>query len=170
MHYNKRNLYDSIFNIEQRKAHDYVSGQKFKINNKVLTFMLKEFNKKDKSIFFEGCNIYKSNLSTINLEEFNKEVKLNIISQISKCNLYKRILSLAIVYENVDFYIPTFMDFRGRIYSGVDYLNYQGEDVARSLIEFSKGCDINEKNIIYVLQQLANTAGKSKLNIENKNK
>nr|AYE93392.1 RNA polymerase [Termitomyces sp.] len=100
----------------------------------------------------------------------DKSNELAIKSHNSKYLLYRYVLSLAIVYENIFFYIPTFFDFRGRVYSIVDYLTYQGEDMARSLITFYDGCEITEKNIIYVLQHLANTAGKSKLKIKSKNK
>jgi len=55
------------------------------------------------------------------------------------------------------------MDFRGRIYSYVHYLNYQGTDIARSLFEFVEGCILNKNNINVVYHYFANTAGKKKL-------
>jgi DNA-directed RNA polymerase len=33
-------------------------------------------------------------------------------------------------------YFPTFLDFRGRIYPTPNYLSYQGNDLARSLLLF----------------------------------
>lgn len=72
------------------------------------------------------------------------------------------------MYENTTFYLPTFMDFRGRIYPLVNYLSYQGSDIARSLIEFSEGCILNDNDFKVALHYLANTAGKSKLTINNK--
>jgi DNA-directed RNA polymerase len=60
------------------------------------------------------------------------------------------------------------MDLRGRIYSYVHYLNYQGTDIARSLFEFVEGCILNNNNINVVYHYFANTAGKKRLTINNK--
>jgi DNA-directed RNA polymerase len=49
------------------------------------------------------------------------------------------------MYSRIDFYIPCFLDFRGRIYSYVPYLNYQGGDLARGLMLFSNKGIINKK-------------------------
>lgn len=46
------------------------------------------------------------------------------------------IINLASAYEGYRFYLPAFLDFRGRIYrSGV--LHFHERDLARSLIVFS---------------------------------
>jgi len=42
--------------------------------------------------------------------------------------------------------------------------------MSKSLIEFEEGCILEDSNIIYVLQYLANLGGKSKLTIKNKEK
>jgi len=72
------------------------------------------------------------------------------------------------------FYLPSFMDFRGRIYPQPHYLHYQGVDLARSLIEFYNGdyIDIKEDNISmkHIYQALSNTAGKNKLSLSKKEK
>ena len=51
------------------------------------------------------------------------------------------------------FYLPVFMDFRGRIYPLVNYLTYQGGDVARSLLNFhpTKHCGGNNNHILIYL-------------------
>lgn len=33
-------------------------------------------------------------------------------------------------------YFPTFLDFRGRVYPNPNYLSYQSNDLARSLLTF----------------------------------
>jgi DNA-directed RNA polymerase len=43
---------------------------------------------------------------------------------------------IATLYKDKIFYIPNFLDFRGRLYTKVSYLSYQGGDMARSLIQF----------------------------------
>jgi DNA-directed RNA polymerase len=39
------------------------------------------------------------------------------------------------------------MDFRGRVYCIADYLNYQGIDLAKSLLVFSKGEEIKKTDL-----------------------
>lgn len=84
--------------------------------------------------------------------------------------MFKNILSIAILYEKTPFYLPTFMDFRGRVYCLVNYLSFQGVDLAKSLIEFNDGCKLTEQGKNIALQYLANTAGKSKITLRNKEK
>ncbi len=50
--------------------------------------------------------------------------------------MYRNIINIAELYKNHIIYFPTFLDFRGRIYPIVNYLNYQGGDIARSLLNF----------------------------------
>jgi DNA-directed RNA polymerase len=37
------------------------------------------------------------------------------------------------------FYMPVQLDYRGRLYCSTEYLNYQGIELAKCLLEFSKG-------------------------------
>nr|QWO71427.1 RNA polymerase [Termitomyces sp. K1Aa] len=167
IHKSRKNLGESELSDAQADAINFLNSQKFKINKEILTFLLKEFKEKD-SYIFQGKNVIHP--ETANFIKLDLNKKKEISAHNSKFNLYKNILTLAVVYENVDFYLPTYFDFRGRIYSVVDYLTYQGEDISRSLIEFSNGCDLDTENVLYVLQYLANTSGKSKLNVLNKTK
>jgi len=82
------------------------------------------------------------------------------MSHDSKFWLYRNILNLARLYKNNVLYVPCFMDFRGRVYPMVSYLNYQASDIARSLFCFknSTGVDIN-----YLYIYLANAYGKNRL-------
>lgn len=66
--------------------------------------------------------------------------KKTLDSFLSKKQLEMNILSLATIFKNVPhFYIPVRIDNRGRIYCMADYLNYQGIELAKSLLLFSKG-------------------------------
>ena len=43
---------------------------------------------------------------------------------------------IAYLFRNQTFYLPVYADFRGRIYTLSNYLSYEGNDLARSLILF----------------------------------
>nr|QWO71412.1 RNA polymerase [Termitomyces sp. T28]QWO71415.1 RNA polymerase [Termitomyces sp. T60a]QWO71420.1 RNA polymerase [Termitomyces sp. T99]QWO71421.1 RNA polymerase [Termitomyces sp. T132]QWO71424.1 RNA polymerase [Termitomyces sp. T8] len=167
IHKNRRNLGESSLTVIQTDTINFLNAQVFKINKVILTFLLKEF-KKENSLIFKGKNF--SHPDTSNFCNLDLDQKKKVSAHNSKFNLYKNILTLAVIFEDVNFYIPTYFDFRGRIYSVVDYLNYQGEDISRGLIEFSNGCVLDINNVLYVLQYLANTSGKSKLTVLNKTK
>ncbi|RKP33910.1 hypothetical protein BJ085DRAFT_12867, partial [Dimargaris cristalligena] len=62
-------------------------------------------------------------------------------------------------------YIPVYMDFRGRIYPLLNYLTYQGVDLARSLILFDDNEEINDDGISYLYQYFANVYGFNKKSI-----
>ena len=75
----------------------------------------------------------------------NYDLKKEIESHNSQYLLYKYILTLAVIYENIVFYLPNFIDFRGRIYCLVYFLSYQVSDIARGLIEFADGSPLDKK-------------------------
>lgn len=67
------------------------------------------------------------------------------------------------LYENCEFYLPTFADFRGRIYTLSNHLTYQGTDLSRSLLLFGDENNvISNKGIEYLNVYFANLAGESK--------
>lgn len=66
----------------------------------------------------------------------------------SKKALQNNILQIAKVYSKVnEFFIPTRIDFRGRIYCMSEYLNYQSTELAKALLLFSKPGKIHKTNI-----------------------
>ena len=72
---------------------------------------------------------------------------------------------IAKIFSNNKFYLPTKADFRGRIYVNSFYLNYQGNDFNRALVNFYHGEPLNEegKFMFFVY-------GASIYNINNMNK
>jgi DNA-directed RNA polymerase len=53
--------------------------------------------------------------------------------------LYYNIINIAYLFQNQNCYLPTYADFlkkRGRVYTLSNYLTYQGNDLARSLLLF----------------------------------
>lgn len=136
---------------------NYLNGIKFKINRKMLSYVIYEWNNKDSKIF-KGYNVYKD----ISVDD-NKENKKMKNKHNAKYHLYNNIINIASLYRNTDFYLPVFADFRGRLYPLSNYLNYQGNDLARSLILFSDGERLNEDGKICLNVYLANLAGYDKI-------
>lgn len=68
---------------------------------------------------------------------------------------------MAIMFQNNPFYLPVYLDFRGRIYSEVTYLSYQGSDIIRSLINFYNSDLINDDGIKYLKIYASNVYGLS---------
>lgn len=73
------------------------------------------------------------------------------------------IIMIANTYRNApSIYFPLMLDFRGRIYNKVTYLNYQGSELAKALILFARPCDIYRNNtsaIGYLKAYAANCYG-----------
>jgi len=167
---NFKNKFETVGGSMQIKTINFLNNQKFKINKLMLEYLISEWNSNN-SLFFKGLN--KFHVDTYLIEsnsKLSKYKKMLIESHNSKHLLYKNILEIAIIYKNINFYLPVAMDFRGRINPQPQYLHYHSSDLARCLIEFTNGCEINDLNINLVYQALANTAGKSKLTIKNKEK
>ena len=144
------NLYNSI---------NYLNSMKFKINKTMLEFILLEWNN-PKSILFNGHNVYQQILDTD-----TKEIKFNKRSSNSKYNMYSNIITIANLYKNTEFYLPVFVDFRGRVYPLSSYISYQAGDIGRSLLLFADiyAEKLNKTGIECLNIYLANLAGYDKL-------
>nr|QWO71463.1 RNA polymerase [Termitomyces sp. T99] len=138
---------------------NYLNSMKFQINKLMLNFVLNEWDNKESKLF-KGFNVYQPIL-----EGDSKEIKMKKLSSNSKYHLYSNIINLASLYKDQEFYLPVFVDFRGRIYPLSNYLNYQGGDLARSLILFADCYSekLNETGIECLNIYLANLAGYDKL-------
>jgi len=144
------NLYNSI---------NYLNSMKFKINKTMLEFILLEWNN-PKSILFNGHNVYQQILDTD-----TKEIKFNKRSSNSKYNMYSNIITIASLYKDTEFYLPVFVDFRGRVYPLSSYISYQAGDIGRSLLLFADNYaeKLNKTGIECLNIYLANLAGYDKL-------
>ena len=65
-------------------------------------------------------------------------------------------------------YFPHTLDFRGRMYANTAFLNPQGEDSARGLLEFSKGKTLGTSGLAWVQVHLANCYGYDKVSLEDR--
>ena len=167
LHKSYKNSGTSEISDLQIETINFLNKQKLKINKEILSLLVKEYYNK-KSILYNGLNQLhpESKENLLYMKDYSKKV----LSHNSKYTVYNQVLSIAILFRNFTFYQTTFYDFRGRIYTESDYFSYQAEDMSKSLIEFEEGCKLNDSNVIYVLQYLANLGGKSKLSIKNKEK
>lgn len=64
------------------------------------------------------------------------------------------------------FYFPHTLDFRGRLYANTAFLNPQGEDSARGLLEFSKGKPLGSSGYAWLKVHIANCFGEDKISLE----
>lgn len=72
------------------------------------------------------------------------ELLLTLQKDIQRSRYEKMIFDLAYAYEGYSFYLPAFLDFRGRIYrSGV--LHFHERDLSRSLIQFVGSTSIDKE-------------------------
>jgi DNA-dependent RNA polymerase-like protein len=105
---------------------NYLDSIKFKINNDFLDFILNE-----------GYYL-------LSLED-EKNWTQNLIS-----------IKIAQTFINTTFYINTFADWRGRIYTNSFFISYQGSNLAKNLIYFNEGEILNEKGFDYLYVYGAN--------------
>ena len=118
--------YQSVVSEDQIKAVNYLNCQKFEIHGDMLDYLLKEW--KDDNGLFGKYN------KPCEDESFNPESQMHN----SLYWMYRNILNIAELFRDQVFYLPVFMDFRGRIYPLANYLSYQGGDIARSLLSFHR--------------------------------
>ena len=63
-------------------------------------------------------------------------------------------------------YFPHTLDFRGRLYANTAFLNPQGEDSARGLLEFSRGKPLGDTGYAWLKVHIANCFGEDKISLE----
>jgi hypothetical protein len=99
---------------------NYLDSIKFKINNDFLDYILND-----------GYYL-------LSLED-EKNWTQNLIS-----------IKIAQTFINTPFYINTFADWRGRIYTNSFFISYQGSKLAKNLVYFNEGEILNEKGFDYL--------------------
>ena len=91
------------------------------------------------------------------------------IHQINGKSWSKRLLVLRLIWmarkcaDLPEFYYPYVADFRGRLYPVVSYLQPQGCDIAKGLLEFAHGVPLGEHGGKWLAIHVANTYGKDKV-------
>jgi DNA-dependent RNA polymerase len=113
---------------------NFVNSVQFKINENVLDFILA--NNYLYNFFIDPNYIHPLTLKS----KLTKGEGLELEKFYSQRFTEQNILGLAILYSEVpSFYLPVRLDYRGRLYCIVEYLNFQGIELAKSLLEFSVG-------------------------------
>ena len=137
-----------------------LQAQAFEINKEVLHFMTHNYDIFVKSgllmpKFLASLNIpnainslrnsYLEDRSIAQVCKF-QELLNEFMERIQRARYETFIMNLASAYEGYRFYLPAFLDFRGRIYrAGV--LHFHERDLARSLIVFSENSSYNQLDI-----------------------
>tara|TARA_Y100000310_G_scaffold262201_1_gene271821 strand:- start:188 stop:1504 length:1317 start_codon:yes stop_codon:yes gene_type:complete len=65
-------------------------------------------------------------------------------------------------------YFPHTIDFRGRLYASTAFLNPQGEDSARGLLEFSEKKALGQSGLAWLGVHIANCWGEDKVSLEDR--
>ncbi len=112
-----------------------ISSVGYKINKDVLDFIMSEYRP-----YYENQLIYDDYIHPLlNKTKLTQKDRLTLDSFNSKKELQNNILGLAYMYSNVsEFFIPVRLDSRGRLYCIPDYFHYQSNELAKSLLLFSK--------------------------------
>ena len=162
------NFYIKLSNSKELcKIINKLQRQPFRINTDFLKYLKSNYQD-----LVDNGLLMPSFLSSLNIKEMadklrkfhyeNPDIRgscnfnelLNILyGYIQRSNYEQLIVKLAIAYEGYDFYLPAFIDFRGRIYrSGV--LHFHDRDLARGMLLFS-GCgkeDLTQNKLVYLLK------------------
>jgi hypothetical protein len=147
-----------------------LSSVGFKINIQVLDFIMDNNSKLgfftdpdfinplqiklNKNFYQSQSNYLTQNKQKTRFSKLSQSEHKNLEAFLSKKQLEMNILGLAFIFKNVgEFFIPVRIDNRGRVYCISEYLNYQGIELAKSLLLFSKGEEIlksDQKSIDYL--------------------
>ena len=125
------------------KAINYTSSIRFSVNIDVLDFIIN-----NNKILFK--DYYSSEGTTI--DDVNDHILRDSVT-----------LKVAETYRNIPFYLNTYADWRGRIYTNSFYLTYQGSDLSLSLINFYEGEKITHLGEYYFKIYGANLYDENKI-------
>lgn len=153
----KEDNYKKLCNVMNK-----LQNQAFKINTDCLNYI-----HKNEKFLVEYGYLMPSYLASMNIKDvsillreshmkdevINKLCSFNdllhtLCKNLQRARYEQLILKLAIAYDGYHFYLPAFIDFRGRIYrSGI--LHFHERDLARSLIVFADSTSIIDDINIY---------------------
>jgi DNA-directed RNA polymerase len=157
IHENPKNAGESKVSNIQIQAINTINSVEFRINSDLLNIYLEDWF--GEGNLFDGMNkLHPESNSKVSIHSKKYQ---EIQAHNGLYWTYYNTLNLANLFRNNGIWIPTFMDFRGRIYPYVSYLNYQGNDLARSLLHFAATEVVNLKGYEYIEYYLAALFGYS---------
>lgn len=141
-----------FLNQESVSAVNFLQKQKLKINSNLYKFVLdnlslikKELFKIDTTIEDKEKELEQINRdirTSINCKDWTrfgalKELKSEIKGNLVKYEVFNEILILTKLYNDFEYFYEVYnVDFRGRLYPVSEYLNHQGNPLAKHLIYF----------------------------------
>ena len=127
-------LYNSI---------NYLNSIKFRVNTEVLDFI--KINKKKVFENYYQCE-----------NKLNDNINDNVLRDAVT-------LEIAKTFTNIPFYLNTYADWRGRIYTASYYLSYQGSSLSLSLLQFDEGQIISKSGEYFFKVYGANLHDENKI-------
>ena len=112
---------------------DNINSVSFAINQQVLDFITN--NHKTYNLIIEPNETHPLEMK----DKLSLSEKKELESFQSRKKLEADILNLSYIFRfTSEFYLPVRLDYRGRVYCIVDYLNYQGTELAKAYYSFLK--------------------------------
>jgi DNA-directed RNA polymerase len=103
----------------------------------------------------EDLKGYKRACAKIHAENFSRRSELaQLLSKMDVANKFK---------DEAAIYFPHYLDFRGRVYPFANYLNPQGDDVAKGLLQFAQGKPLGATGGYWLAVHIANLFGVDKV-------
>lgn len=97
-----------------------------------------------------------------------RDYHLRVTSEDSKRRAILGLAFIAQKFQDDTFYFVYTADWRGRLYATGTYLNPQGDDWAKGLLEFGEGKKVTEEGLFWLKVHLANTYGYDKVSFEDR--
>jgi len=134
-----------VINLEKlHSAVNYLNSIKFKVNTEALDFI-----KNNKETVFKD---YYQLEGSSNQDKINDNILRDFVT-----------LEIAKTFYNIPFYLNTYADWRGRIYTNSYYLTYQGSDLSLSLLQFAEGQIVSNSGLYFLKVYGANLHDENKI-------
>lgn len=100
-------------------------------------------------------------------QDYNKErEEINIRASAETSKRLELVYTLSVAEQMKKYealYFPYIFDYRGRVYSDVNFLTPQGQSYTKSLLELSEGRYLDKTGVFWLQVHIANVYGKDKL-------